>query len=346
MVNSFFSNEGDVDFNYEALSDIDVDSIDSSFHSQLALYLSLIYGYSFHSGILRYPVEMTGIFEENSNQNSNSNSNANKNTKSNLRKVDIMKSPVVMNYENEDSQLQYSVILNPLHIDFQQIGPIVKYLRDSKAFSVRIYINFDKDSERKEFPTNLRGFHRFLLKDNNENGNGMNVNDDPKIIFDRFDSNIIYSVIPHVPENWMIVPTQANFDLDNFKVTDYEAGTTIDAKYRLSSILVEGSALDEQYIPVHGLRIVLDMNSNSTDANSNQFDLHRKRGRFESLSIKTMGYFQLQSQPGIWRLTLGEGPSRIVYNISSSNKIIVSSFVPLWVTMLVHHNEGMTRYNV
>lgn len=332
MVKSFFSNEGDVDFNYEALGDADVDSIDSSFHSQLALYLSLVYGYSFHNGILRYPVEISGIFAENSKSSANSNLN------NNLRKVEIMKSPVVMNYENEDSQLQYSVILNPFHINFQQIAPIVKYLRDSKAFSVRIYINFDKDSERKEFPTNLRGFHRFLLKDENLKDS----DDSAGITFDRFDSNIIYSIIPHVPENWMIIPTQAKFDLDNFKITDYKPGETIEAKYRLSSILVEGSALDEQYIPVHGLRIVLDMNSNE----DNEFERLRKRGRFESLSIKTMGYFQLQSQPGIWHLTLGEGPSQTVYNISSSNQIIVSSFVPHWVTMLVHHNEGMTRYNV
>lgn len=328
MVKSFFANEGDVDFNYEALGDVDVDSIDSSFHSQLALYLSFVYGFSFHNGILRYPVEMAGIFDENSNSNSNTNM---KQSTANINQ-NIMKSPVVMNFENDDSQLQYSVILNPLHISFQHIGPIIKYLRDSKAFNVQIYINFDKDSERKEFPTNLRGFHRFILKNND---------DESKINFDRFDSDIIYSIIPHVPENWMIIPTQADFDLDNFKAKDYQPGTNIEAKYRLSSILVEGSALDEQYIPVHGLRIVLDMKSNL-----DEFNHLRKRERFESLSIKTMGYFQLQSQPGIWKLTLGEGPSQTVYNISSSNQIIVSSFVPHWVTMLVHHNEGMTRYNV
>ena len=102
-------------------------------------------------------------------------------------------------------------------------------------------------------------------------------------------------------------------------------------KYRLSSILLEGSALNEQYIPVHGLRIDLDM---------------KEKGRYDSLSIKTMGYFQLQSFPGVWQLKLGEGTSQFIYNISSSNIVAVSSFVPEWITMLVEHNEGMSRYSI
>lgn len=326
MVKSFFTNEGDVEFNYDVFSDYDIDSIDSSFHSQLALYLSFIYGYSSHNDIVRFPIDITGIYSGSFyKDNSGSRSSINKNVN-----VDI-KSPVIMNYENDDSTIEYSLILNPLEIEFQKMAPIVKYLRDSKAFSVRIYLNFDKDSERKEFPTNLKGFHRFLLSDFSEN---------PKITFDRFDSDIIYSIIPHVPENWMIVPTEAKFDLDNFKAKDIQPGSSAVANYRLSSILVEGSALDESYIPVHGLRIVLNMD------NISQFDHCRKRGRFESLSIKTMGYFQLQSQPGIWKITLGEGPTQLVYNISSDNTMIVNSFVPSWITMLVYHNDGMSRYSI
>jgi UDP-glucose:glycoprotein glucosyltransferase len=285
MVRSFFAD--DVDFNYEALRD-DVDSIDSSFHSQLALYLSLVYGYSSHNGIVRYPLETT-IFNEGS--------------------------PVVMNFDNEDSQLKYSVVLNPFELPFQRLGPIVKYLRDTKAFEMKVYVNFE--TETKKYPDNLRAFHRYLI-------------DADAIVFDRFDSKTVYSVMPHPPENWMIIPTHAEFDLDNFVPAGHKPGV-IESRYRLASILVEGSAVDEQYVPVHGLRIMLEMGD---------------KGTYDSLSIKTMGYFQLQSQPGVWKMTLGEGPSQIVYNISSVNVITVASFVPSWVSMQVHRNEGMTRFSV
>ena len=285
MVKSFFAD--DVDFNYEAIRD-DVDSIDSKFHSQLALYISFIYGFASHTGIVRFPLE---------------------------EKVFTDGSPVVMNSKNGDSLLSYSVILNPFELPFQAIAPVIKSLRDSKAFDVRIYINFEK--ETKYYPENLRAFHRYLLESDT-------------LTFDRFDSKTVYSVIPHPPENWMVAPTHATFDLDNFKPAVVRPGVT-EASYRLTSILIEGSALDEQYIPVHGLRILLDMN---------------EKGICDSLSIKTMGYFQLQAQPGVWHISLGDGASQTVYNISSTNVVTVSGFVPQWVTMLVHHNEGMTRYSV
>ena len=285
MVQTFF--QEDVAFNYEALRD-DVDQIDSSFHSQLALYLSFVYGYGAHNGIYRFPVDIS-VFNDNS--------------------------PVVMNYNNPDSNLRYSVMLNPFELPFQAIAPIVDFLRDSSAFDVKFYVNFPK--EHQYYPDNLRAYHRFLLHDD-------------VIQFDRFDSKTVYSLMPHQPEKWMVEPVSAPFDLDNFKPFLINPGT-ISASYRLSSILVEGSALDEQYIPVHGLRINLDMG---------------EKGNHDSLSIKTMGYFQLKSLPGIWNIELGEGASQIVYNISSTTTLTVSSFVPSWVTMLVQHNEGMTRFSV
>lgn len=285
MVKNFFTE--DVDLNYDALKD-DIDHIDSSFHSQLALYLSFVYGYASHNGIQRFPLDIA-VFKEGN--------------------------PAVMNFPNKDSLIHYSVIFNPFDITFQSVAPIVKYLRDTKSFDINIYINFDADN--RVYPSNFQSFHRYLISND-------------EIVFDRFESNTVYSIISHPAENWMITPTLATFDLDNFRPSTVQPGITV-CKYKVASILVEGSALDEQYIPVHGLRINLDMG---------------ERGKFDSLSIKTMGYFQLQSQPGVWNLTMGEGPSRTVYNISSTSSITVSSFVPQWITMLVNHNEGMSRYSI
>ena len=286
MVEKFFAE--DVALNYEIIQE-DIDNIDASFHSQLALYLSFIYGYGSHNGIVRYPVNKK-LFDE--------------------------KNPACMSYNNPDSFIHYGIMLNPFELPFQRIAPIVKFLKDSKSFDVQVFINFPT-RDASEYPNNLKAFHRFLLFDD-------------YIKFDRFESHTVYSLMPHSPENWMVEPVSAPFDLDNFRPHESDPGLTL-ATYRLSSILLEGSALDEMYVPVHGLRITLDMG---------------EKGYHDSLSIKTMGYFQLKTQPGIWEISLGEGASRTVYNISSKNTFSMSSFTPSWMTMRVSHNDGMTRYSV
>lgn len=278
----------DVALNYEMLGS-QVDDVNTEFHSQLALYFCFMYGMASHTKISRYPSD---------------------------NKVFKPSNPAVMNYDNPDSFVHYAIMLNPFELPFQAIAPVVQFLRQSKAFDVKIMINFPtKDAD--QFPANLRAYHRFLLYDDH-------------IQFDRFESQTVYSLMPHPPYNWMVEPLSAPFDLDNFRPREVEPGTTV-SKYRLTSILLEGSALDEQYIPVHGLRITLDM---------------QEKGFHDSLSIKTMGYFQLKTQPGIWEISLGEGPSRAVYNISSRNQFSISSFVPPWMTMRVNHNDGMSRYTI
>ena len=312
IVKTFIENN-DISYSYEIFENIDlgssfqaqnsdktIDIINSDYYSQISLYLSFLYGYLNHHAIPRLPIDLD-IFKDDSPVVYKFNINKNEN-----------------NDKLDDSLLELSVILNPLDQIFQDIAPIIKFFRDTKIIAVNIYLNFDR--ERRDFPQNLKGFHRFLLEGNQHSN---------LLQFDRFDSNMVYSIIPHLPENWMIEPTNIPFDFDNFKASSLIPGEVY-AKYQLSAILIEGSALDEKYLPVHSLRILLDM---------------KEKGIFDSLSIKTLGYFQLQSQPGVWSIKLGDGSSKILYNILNTETITVSSFVPSWKTLHVFHNDGMSRYS-
>lgn len=110
-----------------------------------------------------------------------------------------------------------------------------------------------------------------------------------------------------VPGAWLVTSMSCVYDLDNIRLQNLlqsksEAKRGVEAVYKLRNILVEGHARDAvSTAPPRGLQFIL-----GTRAFPAMVD---------TITMANFGYFQLQANPGVWKLRLREGRSRDIYEI-------------------------------
>lgn len=71
--------------------------------------------------------------------------------------------------------------------------------------------------------------------------------------------------------------------------------------------------------------------------------------RQDTLVMSNLGYFQLQTNPGVWQLSIAPGKHSRIYHILSplqrkptpSTPIVIQDFVPIFHMIQVHRNPGM-----
>jgi len=111
------------------------------------------------------------------------------------------------------------------------------------------------------------------------------------------------------PESWVAMKYKVDDDLDNIRLDDATMGArkTVHAEFRLTSLLVSGNCNDlTHYKPPNGLQLVLK------DAT----DLTNERVVTDTLVMQNLGYFQLKTQPGSFRISLAKGRASTLYAIA------------------------------
>ena len=202
-------------------------------------------------------------------------------------------SPAVIVSESEDSPLTLECVLDPFSKEFQKMSGFLAAISDLKLMDISVLLNPPEVLE--SIPTS---FYRYI--------------DDDIGVFSFLNESITYSLIPDVPETWMIEQSVADVDLDNILGRELNSGT-FRAYYELSNIVLEGTALDQTRSVCDGAQIQL-----------------YSHGSFvtDTTVMKNRGYWQLKTYPGLFTITLAAGWTSEGFQIEQTTAYpAVASFV-------------------
>lgn len=124
----------------------------------------------------------------------------------------------------------------------------------------------------------------------------------PLARFTQLPSRQLLTLNVQAPDAWLVEATKAIYDLDNIRME--QAESDIIAEYQLRHILLEGHCFDEVTgNPPRGLQFILGN--------------RKEKNLQDTIVMANLGYFQLKTNPGAWRLQLRDGRSKDIYTINS-----------------------------
>ena len=126
-----------------------------------------------------------------------------------------------------------------------------------------------------------------------------------------FNDSITYSVLLETPETWLTEQIECDIDMDNVLAKELGSGSYI-ASYVISNIIIEGIALDQSNNKCDGVQIALKDYQNQIVSDTN--------------IMRNLGYWQLKSSPGHFRVELAYKWSKDNFNIVNG-VLFVSSFI-------------------
>ena len=167
-------------------------------------------------------------------------------------------------------QPQATAIFDPLSEAAQRAAPVLLALRDVLGLKVRLVLA--PDPELQEMP--LQKYYRFAL----------DVDSAPRAKFASLPKHQVLTLRVDTPEAWDAQMASASSDPDNIRGGDARI------VYELKSLVVMGQCYDVvDSRPPNGLQIQLEGTSSDT------------------LVMQNLGYFQLRSSPGAWKIKLASG---------------------------------------
>ena len=205
------------------------------------------------------------------------------------------------------------VVVDPLTKQAQKSLPIILELYNMLNIHLRVWLS--PRQRISEFPLNR--FYKYVLgvKPNFLN-NGSLSRTEPHAEFVNLPNSPLLTLALDVPHVWMVEAIFSNYDIDNIHMENV-AGSVV-ATFKLSHILLEGQCLDySTHSSVPGIHLTLD----------SEF----KTESFDSLVMANLGYFQLKSQPGIWKLRLVQGIDTLIMRqqggeeIQSENTVLIGA---------------------
>lgn len=189
-------------------------------------------------------------------------------------------------------------VVDPVSRGAQKIVPLLLTLQQVLNANIRVFMNcVDKHSE-----TPNKSYYRIVLEPQLQFDNSGALAAGPRASFVGMPETPILVMHYHVPDNWLVEPVNAVYDLDNIKLETIETG--VYSEWRLDSLLLEGHCFEAGTgSPPRGLQLTL-----GTANNPQQFD---------TIVMANLGYLQLKGLPGAWYLNLREGRSADIYSIVS-----------------------------
>ncbi len=192
-----------------------------------------------------------------------------------------------------------ALVLNPISERAQKWVPILGVLAQSSHISLTIYLNPPDSS--KELP--IKRFYKYVLEQRphfDAVGNML----DAKASFSGLPKDALLTLGLDVTPSWFVTPKTSKYDLDNIKLST-TTDPSIDAVYELRNILIEGHAIDlTQGGAPRGAELIL-----GTAKTPHLSD---------TIIMANLGYFQFQSNPGIWQINLKAGRSQEIFNIEKA----------------------------
>jgi len=237
---------------------------------------------------------------------------------------------------SESFQVEVSVILDPLTEPTQRVAPLLLAIRDVLKLPLRLIIA-PRHVVGNDVP--LSSYYRFVVDPL------ASASNPPKARFENLPTNHLLTLRMDVPEPWDVQQAHGVQDADNLRcdarfgcgdegyilARDNRAEGSVHIKptkglveltqidYNLKSLLLFGQCYDvSKNTPPNGLQLTLDrMSLDETEVaeisvepdgsiGSQVNNIRPSSDHADTLVMKTAGYFQLRSNPGVWSLRIEE----------------------------------------
>ena len=148
----------------------------------------------------------------------------------------------------------------------------------------------------------LKSYYRVVLESEPTFGASGEMSPGPQARFANLPEEPIFTMHYHIPDNWLIEPVKSVYDLDNIKLKSIDGN--VYSEFELEYLLLEGHCF-EAYTgnPPRGLQLTLGTKKQPIVV--------------DTIVMANLGYLQLKSNPGRWSLSLREGRSSELYDITS-----------------------------
>ena len=217
-----------------------------------------------------------------------------------LKNFDLEHGKTGLMYGSEKAVHEVILILNPTSEDAQIALPVVRALKqvfsvgDKESETLRINVIFNPQ-KCSEMP--IKNYYRYILKAKPEFDDIGSVKGSVMSVFEDMPGSLLLTMNLKLPEAWMVETKIAAYDLDNIKFDNVEGKSKrIFVEYELEYVLIEGNCYDVEGHPGKGVQLELG-------------------DQYDTLVMANLGYFQLKADPGVWKLSLREGPSKQIYHI-------------------------------
>jgi UDP-glucose:glycoprotein glucosyltransferase len=194
----------------------------------------------------------------------------------------------------ENPSVRVWAVLNPLSQDAQKVAPFLVMLRDAFDADVTVVLNPHKTVG--EFP--LKRFYRYAVTPSLAFDGLGAVRPAPGVAFRDVVTQSLLTLTMDMPESWRVAAESCPYDLDNIKLSEIK-GDALTAVFKLKNLLIAGQCYEEGGQPPAGLQLNL---GRGTEVMA------------DTLVMANLGYFQLQANPGAWKLSL-HGAANTVYQI-------------------------------
>ena len=238
--------------------------------------------------------------------------------------------------ETNDIGVNIHYIINPLSLAGQRAATLMQLIREN--LKLHQTITLAAEPELTEFP--LQNFYRYVLSAHNQ--------DKAVATFKMLPKQHILTTRIDAPEPWNIQASVSTQDIDNLMCDNTMCGDTAGSvntqiTYKLKNILAAGQCFQvlysgKQMNPPNGLQLVLTLDNANRSVST------------DTLVMQNLGYFQLQANPGLWKLSLAEGRATELYDIDSSYNIgrtegeqyiAIKSFTDTLNKLVVRKKSGM-----
>jgi hypothetical protein len=292
---------------------------------------------------------------------------------------------------SRDDSLRMTVtaIVDPVTETAQRLSPLLIVIRDDLKLPLNLLLapSMQVDNDSK-IP--ISSYYRFVANPSAYQGSERS----PKAHFANLPTDHVLTLRMDVPEPWDVQQTSAVQDTDNLRC-DVNAGcgdqsqSGIDVlqrqhvtrvQYGLEHLLFFGQCYDTRMSPPNGLQLVLDRPGAAKSIKNGPLsteigadgsiqilepgssglsavDTHYS----DTLVMKTVGYWQLRANPGVWNLKINEksrgaeifqmvdgkvkqGMLRVTGKIpNNAKRIVMSDFVGGGHTLLVKRKPGYEK---
>jgi UDP-glucose:glycoprotein glucosyltransferase len=224
------------------------------------------------------------------------------------------KSPVIY-ISRSDAEVTWDLIIDPFSREFQRIASFVHYV--DRLGLVKLRLAAIPPISLPDAPAT---YYR-------------NAIDSARAVFTMLNDTTTYSSMPDMPQRWIVESMRAVVDLDNILLQELTP-MTHEGVYVLTNVLSEGICFTEEHEPAEGAELAV-------------FDEQDVR-RCDTIAMMSNGYWQLATNPGVWRLKLGGPRTKTIYEMNVT-KLAVHSFAQamtfVWVVTRPGM-EGMKVYNL
>ncbi len=204
-----------------------------------------------------------------------------------------------------------TAILDPVAEATQRAAPLIQTLRDDFKLPINLLLIPRMEiTEDSKIP--ISTYYRFVAS-SLDSLNGSNT---PRALFQGLPTNQILTIRMDVPEPWDIQQGKVLQDTDNLRCNHESCGDTSFAA------LKSGKSVPSDSDEVHLTNVEYNLNgllffgqcydiSDQTPPNGLQFTLSQavstqSQPSSGTLVMKTVGYWQLKSSPGVWQLQIAE----------------------------------------